>query len=325
MMSRALVKLGILSLLVYVAFLLKTQVDALDKKTHSALTHYIVAATYEKMGDIDKAIAEYQQALKIDYKNAVIHVSLGAAYLKKHEFPRAVEELNLAVKLDPESVEPHAILALLYFSQEKLTEAGKEYELALKKAAALEPQNVAIYKSLAAVYLQQKDYQAAENTYQLIIKLSPNDAETHFFLGNVYDLQQRWPETQRELQQAIAFKPDYHEALNYLGYLYVEKGLNLNDAERLIKRAVELEPENGAYIDSLGWLYYKQGKFKDAVRELERAAALIDDPVVLDHLGDTYLKLRDMNKARASWEKSLQLDPAQDTVKKKIEETRLHQ
>ena len=60
--------------------------------------------------------------------------------------------------------------------------------------------------------------------------------------------------------------------------------------------------------------------FKEALKELERASGLLEDPVIFDHLGDTYLKIGDIEKAKVSWQKSLELDPKQDKIKKKIEQ-----
>ena len=87
----------------------------------------------------------------------------------------------------------------------------------------------------------------------------------------------------------------------------------------MIKKAVELDPDNGAYIDSLGWLYFKQAKYQEALKELEKASTLLDDPVIFDHLGEVYLKIQEFEKARQAWQQSLKLDPNQDKVKKKIE------
>jgi Tfp pilus assembly protein PilF len=87
----------------------------------------------------------------------------------------------------------------------------------------------------------------------------------------------------------------------------------------MIRKALEMEPDNGAYIDSLGWLYFKKGKFKEAVTEIEKASLLVEDHVIFDHLGDAYLKVKDIEKAKLNWEKSLQLDAKQEQVKKKLE------
>ena len=305
-----------------VIFLADKSVLAFDRRTSAALSCYIMAGIYEKQGDIDLAVQEYKKALKADDKNAIIRFSLGTAYIKQKQISLAIEEINRAIALEPELVEPHAILALLYFSQDKLSEAGKEYERALQNAAKLEPKNISIFKSLGSLYLQQKDFKSAENTFLSIISMSPSDFEAHFFLANILDEQKNREAAIIELKKVLEIKPDYHQALNYLGYLYVEENKNLGEAEKLIKKAVEVEPENGAYIDSLGWLYFKQGKIKEAVKELEKASILIEDPVIFDHLGDAYFKIQDLAAARVNWEKSLKLDPDQDKVKKKIENSK---
>jgi len=292
---------------------------ALDRKTSFTLSHYIIGGMYERLGDIDRAIQEYKKALKLDYKNAVIHLSLASAYLKKNDTSKVIEELNLAIKFEPEAVEPHAILALLYFSQDKLVEAGKEYEKALQKASKLDPGNLNIYKKLGILYLQQKNLGAAENTFKLILNLSPDDVDTHFYLSNIYDELKKRDDAIKELKKVLELDPVYHQALNYLGYLFVEENRNLDEAEAMIKKAVEIEPDNGAYVDSLGWLYFKQGKIAKAVKELERAISLFEDPVIYDHLGDVYFKSKDFEKARLNWERSLKLDSEQEKVKKKLE------
>ncbi|MDD5730513.1 MAG: tetratricopeptide repeat protein [Candidatus Omnitrophica bacterium] len=292
---------------------------AWDRRLAFSLSHYIMAGVLEQMGESEASIREYKKALNIDYKNAAIHLGLALDYLKNNEIPKAVGELNLSIKFDREAVEPHAILALLYFSQNKADLATEEYEIALKNAAKLEPGNVDIYKSLGIVYLRQKKLKDAENTFRLILDLSPNDSEAHFYLANIYDETNNRPAAIEELKKTLQLKPDYPDALNYLGYIDVEENKNLDKAQVMIKKALELEPENGAYIDSLGWLYYKQGKFEEALKELKRAAALLDDPVILDHLGDVYFRLKDVENAKSNWQKSLKLDPGQQKVREKIE------
>lgn len=298
---------------------INTKALCLDKKESATLTHYIMAAMYEQLGDIDTAIQEYKKALKTDNKSSLIHINLASLYIKKNEIPKAIAELNLTVGLEPEAVEPHAILALLYSSQNQPDLATSEYEIALKNASLAQPKNIDIYKTLGAIYLQQKKFTEAESTYRLILGLSPNDAQAHFYLGNIYEELKNRPQAIAELKQSLALNPDYHEALNYLGYLYVEEEQNLNTAETMIKKALTMQPDNGAYLDSLGWLYFKQGKFQEAIKELERAASLLEDPVIYGHLGDAYFKLGDTAQAELNWQKSLKLDPKQDKIKEKID------
>lgn len=303
----------------WATLILQARVLALDERASSALSHYIMGVMYDDLGDTDKAIQEYQKALKSDADSSLIHLKLAAGYIKKDDLDKAVDELNLAIRLSPEAVQPHALLALVYSAQKKPDLATREYELALKNASKLAPANVDIYKTLGLIYLQQKRFREAEGTYQLILNLSANDAEAHFYLANVYDELKERKKAKVHLKKALELKPDYHQALNYLGYLYVEDNENLNAAEIMIKKALEMQPDNGAYIDSLGWFYFKKGRFKDSARELEKASSLIEDPVIYDHLGEVYFKLGDSQKAKANWQKSLQLDPAQEQIKSKVE------
>ena len=104
-----------------------------------------------------------------------------------------------------------------------------------------------------------------------------------------------------------------------MGYIYAQQNRNLSKAQELILKALKVDPDNAAYIDSLGWVYFKRGKVKEALKEIEKADSLIEDPEVSDHLGEIYLKLGDVNKAKASWEKSLKLDPQQKPVKEKLD------
>ena len=159
----------------------------------------------------------------------------------------------------------------------------------------------------------------AEKLFLLISDRAPKDPKVHFYLGSIYNELKKEALSEKELKSALELDPNFAEALNSLGYIYVEENKNLGQAEKLIKKAVHLEPDNGAYIDSLGWLYFKLGKTEEALKLLERACVLMQDEVIFDHLGDVYFKLKDFPKAKINWQKSLGLDAAQKGVKEKLE------
>ncbi|TRZ94929.1 tetratricopeptide repeat protein [bacterium] len=310
--------LQILLLCLLLSLPINTKALALDHKAKSALSHYIMGVMYDDLGQIDQAIQEYKKSLRFDSGNALVHFNLAVSYLKNSQLTKAEEEFKSAVKLDPDAVEPHALLALLYSSQHKIELATLEYEIALKNASRLEPKNVDIYKGLGMIYLRQKKFEAAKKTYQLILSFAPLDPEVHFYLGSTYNELKDKDAAVRQLRKALELKSDYADALNYLGYLYVEDNHNFDKAEAMIKKALEIEPDNGAYVDSLGWLYFKKGRLKEAVKELSRASGLMEDSVIYDHLGDTYFKLGDIDKAKLNWQKALKLDPNPDKIKTKL-------
>lgn len=293
--------------------------QALDKeKNIQGLSHYIAGGYYEGIGDLDKAVREYQQALEADPQSSLLHLNLASVLIRKNELDPAIVALKRSAALDPLAVEPHAVLALVYAAQNKADLLVQEYALALKNAAKLEPKNIEIYKSLGAIYLEQGKLKEAEGIFNLIVGLAPLDAEAHFYLASIYYDLKDFVFAEKELKSAVKLNPDLHPALNFLGYFYLEQNKNIDQAGGLIRRALSFEPENGAYIDSLGWFYFKKGKFKEALSQLEKAASFLSNPEIYDHLGEVFLKLGDPENAKLNWEKSLKLDSSQEKVKEKL-------
>src|SRR5437667_850178 len=127
------------------------------------------------------------------------------------------------------------------------------------------------------------------------------------------------------LRKSIALDPaNSAEACNYLGYMWADHNMNLDEAETMIRRALESEPNNASYLDSLGWVEFRKGKFDQALTDLLRAAkaAERDDPVVFEHIGDAYLKLNRMPEALEAWQKALTLDPKNKNLAEKLEGTK---
>jgi len=106
--------------------------------------------------------------------------------------------------------------------------------------------------------------------------------------------------------------------------MWADHNLHLDDAEDMVGRALQLDPNNGAYLDSLGWIYYRKGKYEDALRELLRAVENLkrDDPVVMEHIGDTYSKLNRIPQALDFWQRAIALDPENKLLLEKIEKTK---
>jgi tetratricopeptide (TPR) repeat protein len=127
------------------------------------------------------------------------------------------------------------------------------------------------------------------------------------------------------LKKSIELDPSKAaQAYNYLGFMWVDRNLNLDEAGLMIKKALEIEPENGAYLDSLGWFYFKKGDFGRALTELLHAADLINppDPVVYEHIGDTQRSLGNAPQALTYWQKALSLDPQNQSLTSKIDQVK---
>lgn len=109
-----------------------------------------------------------------------------------------------------------------------------------------------------------------------------------------------------QMKALLAIAPDHAEALNFVGYTYAERGVHLDEAERLLGRALELRPGNGFFLDSLGWIYFRKGELARALQALERAdAAAGAEPTILEHLGDAYRRAQRGADAERAYRRAL--------------------
>jgi len=151
------------------------------------------------------------------------------------------------------------------------------------------------------------------------------NAKFYFNYGAAAEQDGLYEKAAELLRKSIALDPaNSAEACNYLGYMWADHNMNLDEAETMIERALEKEPNNASYLDSLGWVEFRKGKFDQALGNLLRAAKGTehDDPVIFEHIGDTYLKLNRVPEALESWQKALALDPKNKNLAEKIEGTK---
>ena len=168
--------------------------------------------------------------------------------------------------------------------------------------------------------LRGKDrFAEAEAAYtraiQRLPKVERSDWRLLYARGITYERTKRWPQAEADLLKALELEPDQPFVLNYLGYSWVDQGLNLDRAKAMLHRAVELRPDDGFIVDSLGWAYYRLGESDKAVTYLERAVELEPgDPVLNDHLGDVYWRVGRQREARFQWQRALTFKPEPDAV-----------
>jgi tetratricopeptide (TPR) repeat protein len=238
-----------------------------------------------------QAAANYEQSLLINPAHVNTYVRLADLLigpLKQAE--RAVNILNDARRRFPGAPELSYYLAIAQREAKHPQQAVATFEEALREAEldGSEMANARFYFDYGATAEQAGLYEKAADLFQKSISLDP---------GNAAD------------------------AYNYLGYMWAEQNTHLEEAEDAIKHALELDPNNGAYLDSFGWLKYREGKFDDALAQLQRAAQNLkrDDPVVFEHLGDTYFKLERIPQALDTWQRALTLDPQNKNLAQKID------
>ncbi len=208
--------------------------------------------------------------------------------------------------------------AEVYFYLAGALTLASDYDLALaaaRQAARLEPKSPRMLAREAWVLFQAKRLHEARARYLELLNQFDADHTTlenrevmrdiRLALSAVEVELKNTAAAEEWLQQTLDEFPTFIGAYNDLGYLWAEQGKHLRRSLSMVRKAVESEPDNIAYLDSLGWALYRLNRFTEAIEPLEKAAAEKNvDGVILDHLGDAYLKAKQPAKAIETWHKA---------------------
>lgn len=215
------------------------------------------------------------------------------------------------------------LLADILESREMYVEANNAYS---QIAQGKETYYTAQMK-IASNYTITKQYEKAENVLRQLMKNSPNDYQllldlgdnlrmlgryneaieyynkaisgvdeineknwvAFYALGVAYERNNQWDKAEESLKKAIELGQNHFIPLNYLGYCWVIRGQNIEEAFAMIVDAYNQAPNDGHIADSLGWALYKLGMYNEALQYLERASEIEPaNALVSDHLGDVY-------------------------------------
>jgi tetratricopeptide (TPR) repeat protein len=151
----------------------------------------------------------------------------------------------------------------------------------------------------------------------------PGDIKLLFSKGAYFERTGDKRSAESVFRELVTRDPNNAAALNFLGYMFAEQGINLDEAEELIQRALKIQPDNGGYLDSLGWVYFQKKQYQRALEILERAVILEkDEGVIWEHIGDALIALGDKQKALVKYREALRLknDPRDEArIKNKYE------
>ena len=196
-------------------------------------------------------------------------------------------------------------------------EAQKRLETLIKAR----PNDQEAIMALGNVLRGRKKFAECADAYSKVIATIPNPEKPNwvafYFRGICYERSKQWPKAEADLKLALKLSPEEPHALNYLGYSWVDQGINLDDGMAMIKRAVQQRPDDGYIVDSLGWAYFRIGNYEEAVKNLEQAVQLKpEDPTINDHLGDAYWRIGRELEAKFQWAHARDLKPDPDDLPK---------
>lgn len=269
----------------------------------------------EAFFDISKILFdEYSDESSRVFANMALHLNpdmTEARLLLAHVMARhdrnadAIAQYNSISKDDAQYLESQRKIATL------LEDSGDHQgALNILYPLAMKMDDIDSMITIGNIYRRSENYGAAIDAYQKAQKalgdrIPEEYWHLHYVMGMAYERANQWEKAEAQLKDALAFQPEHPYVLNYLGYAWADRGVNLKESLKMIEKAVSLRPDDGYITDSLGWVLYRMGEYQRAVPELEKAVELLPyDPTINDHLGDAYWRVGRKLEARFQWERA---------------------
>ena len=278
---------------------------------------YGLGASIGRRGGEDLALVYLQLALYLEPTHAMALLSLADLYnsLKKPDL--AIKIYDRIPASSPLRRNAEIQVASDLDSLDRTDEAKKRLEALI----AEHPKDSEAIIALGNILRGRKAFADCAEVYsKAIANLTvPEKANwvLFYFRGICYERSKQWPKAEADLKKALELFPDQPLVLNYLGYSWVDQGVNLDEGMSMIRRAVEQRPDDGYIVDSLGWANFRIGNYEEAAKDLDRAVELKpDNSTINDHLGDAYWRVGRVLEAHFQWSHAKDLNPDPEDLPK---------
>ncbi len=326
----------------------------LANQTDEPAFHRKLGHIYLDQNDFPRALQAFENFQRVDPTDANNLVKLGLLYLELKKFDNALKVFRTVLKENPASDSVRFYYATVLEDLKRKDEAFKEYAQitresklfleSLRKQLTLMVE--AKKKSEATLLLQDTEFalesekKLSDEFFELAshhfeatkdrnrafekleegLKSFPSSIRLLYLKGALLDKEGRSSEAVTFMERILKINPSHVDALNFVGYVWADKGQRLNEAESKIRKALQLRPRDPFITDSLAWVYYHKGDYKKALNLLQDAAAMrADEPVIREHLGDVLVKLGQIEEAIKHYEEALRLGLERESDKQKLE------
>ena len=236
--------------------------------------------------------------------NAGVHALLGDLYERRGQYERAVEEYQKSVRLDPANEEYHFNLGLEFLTHHNFDLAETVFSNSIRRL----PLAPRLRLGLSAAYFARAQYDRAIQTLKEAIEIAPQSEASYFMLGRAYLLlsdhadlfAENW--VRDSFQKYLALKTD--DALpHFLCALSELRENHRPEALQLLERALELDPKLAEGWFEMGKIHFEEGRYGEAAAAYEKAVGIRPSFVEAYYrLARSYQKLGDQQKAHVAWE-----------------------
>ena len=201
----------------------------------------------------------------------------------------------------------------------------KAFEFIKSKFNKINNPNIKLKYDLANFAKNSKLYEISIKYYSEILKKLDNQSNLYakilYRRGGSYERIGNYKKADDDLLNSLNINSNDPYVMNYLGYSWLERNINIKEAFILLEKANKKKRDDPYITDSIGWAYYLTGNFNKAEKFLRKAVLLMpDDPIVNDHYGDILWKLNRKIEARYFWKSVLKLEETEAEMRNKIKQ-----
>src|ERR1700710_1030140 len=239
-------------------------------QTGAAEALYGIGATLTRRGGEDLALVYLQLSLYLAPNHALALLSLADLYESVKRPQMAIKVYERMPANSPLKRNAQIQLATNLDAADRGDEAIK----ILKDVTAEDPKDIEATMALGNIERGRKKFADCTTTYSKAVDVLPaggdkNNTVYYYYRGICEERTKQWSKAEADMRKALELQPEQPHVLNYLGYSWIDQGINLDEGMKMIKRAVDQRPDDGYIVDSLGWAYYRIDNYEDAMKNLE--------------------------------------------------------
>jgi Flp pilus assembly protein TadD/GGDEF domain-containing protein len=225
---------------------------------------------YYDIGDLNRAEAEFRQALRLNPEDANLHNSLGVCHADRGDFDQALASFETALRLKKNELLAAYNIAMVH-RMKGHTDMALEF---LKKAECGREARFEAKLQIGRIYLEDKAPEQARPYLEDASVLRPENGQVHCLLGECLQALEMEAAARSAYKKALRLNANDATALSGLGWIYHKLEENFEIATLFCRQSVEIAPENGLFRYRLARRYLSENRLKEARHHFEKAANL---------------------------------------------------